>query len=48
MARRRKRRSSRGRTTQQRKFAAAARSCKGKTKGKFKACMRKKLKRSRR
>ena len=48
MARRRRRRSSRGRTAQQRKLGAAARACAGKTKGKFKACMRKKLKSRRR
>lgn len=47
MARRRRRRTTR-RSAQQSRFAKAARACKGRTKGKFKACMRKKLRKGRR
>jgi hypothetical protein len=44
--RRRRRKGSRSgrRSGQQGRFAAAARSCRGKRKGAFQACMRKKLK----
>ena len=48
MARRRRRRSSRSKTAWQRRFGAASKACRGLTKGKRKACMRRKLrKRSR-
>lgn len=45
MARRKRR--SRGGASQRRKFAAAARACRGKSKGAFRACMKKKLKKKR-
>lgn len=41
------RRKRRGRKAAGRRLAAAARACKGKTKGKFRKCMKQKLRRKR-
>jgi hypothetical protein len=41
---RRKKRSSKGLTKQQRKMKSAAKKCKGQTRSKFRACMKRELK----